>query len=612
MSSKRSGKYKWLKNNQFQKGNIPHNKGLQCNTEDSNNASFSPPVLRSEKTRNNDLEVNSNRCLNLKLTQDLFHDAMTEHRALTSECRGKLEWDMSAEQQWGLGWKERLKCNTCPYLSRLTPLYQEIYTHKRGRRAAAINKGLQIGMKTTGISNQGMRNILLAANIPPPSAASMQVQANQVGEAIVELNEQSMANIREDLHKKTAGAPIRIEGDARYNNPLFSGGGKTPFQPATQVTYTVCENTTPEKKVIAIFTGNKLCKVAQLERNRGRAVKCPHHAGTCTADLEEDSAIGDERAWVKKCTQQLQQSKLTVSHFTGDGDSKAFEGVKEMQKSTVDRLYDLRHLANAQKRFVQKIQFTASVLPATQMKEKRRQLQLLAQDLSSRCIAELKEAHKYHKGDMMQIQRHMPKAVQAIMKCYESCESSTCDEGSYICKPGLKKPWKKLFLPVGFYLDLSSSSDRANLESAINMILGETALKITKYLTTTQKSEAMNRAYLRSNPKSITWSRNFRSRIHTAVHMQNVGLVQSTMEKCKKVGAPILRNTRVALALKNEERRSTYLALRKKLDKYKQRRCYLRTRKYLLHRVKDRETYRTGLTDPYVKHDHDYAKHDRL
>jgi len=356
------------------------------------------------------------------------------------------------------------------------------------------------------------------------------------------------------------------------------------------VTYTVCENSTPAKKVIAVFTGIKLCKVTQLKRNQGIAVKCPNRDGICTANLTEDTAIGDERSWVTKCTQQLAASNLTVSHFTEDGDSKAFAGIKEMHKSIAERLYDLRHLANAQKRFVQKIPFTASVLPAIQMKDKRRQLQLLALDLSSRSSEELKEAHRYHQGDLKQICRNMSITVRAIMKCYESCDSRTCDKYSYVCKPGMKKPWKKLFLLSGFSLDLSIPSDRVHLEYGINMILGPAAFKSTKYPTTTQKSEAMNRAYLRNNPKCITWSRNLQSRIHTAVHTQNVGFATSTMEKCRKVGAPISQNTRVAWALINEERRIKYLALRKKLDKYRQRRCYLRTRRYLMHRVKDRET----------------------
>jgi hypothetical protein len=41
--------------------------------------------------------------------------------------------------------------------------------------------------------------------------------------------------------------PISVSGDARYNNRLESGVGKTTFQPATQSVYCISENETPNK-----------------------------------------------------------------------------------------------------------------------------------------------------------------------------------------------------------------------------------------------------------------------------------------------------------------------------------------------------------------------------
>ena len=52
---------------------------------------------------------------------------------------------------------------------------------------------------------------------------------------------------------------IDVEGDGCYNNPLYSGIGKTPFQPATQSCYVVVENMTDKKLVINLVTKNKLC-----------------------------------------------------------------------------------------------------------------------------------------------------------------------------------------------------------------------------------------------------------------------------------------------------------------------------------------------------------------
>ena len=57
---------------------------------------------------------------------------------------------------------------------------------------------------------------------------------------------------------------INVEADGRYNNPIYSGAGKTPFQPGTQCAYTVVENVTSDKQIVALATPNKLCQACAL------------------------------------------------------------------------------------------------------------------------------------------------------------------------------------------------------------------------------------------------------------------------------------------------------------------------------------------------------------
>ena len=52
---------------------------------------------------------------------------------------------------------------------------------------------------------------------------------------------------------------IAIQSDGMFSNPLYSGIGKTPFQPATQCSYSVVENVTRKKQVIAMENVSKLC-----------------------------------------------------------------------------------------------------------------------------------------------------------------------------------------------------------------------------------------------------------------------------------------------------------------------------------------------------------------
>jgi len=124
--------------------------------------------------------------------------------------------------------------------------------------------GLQVGLSQNMVSNTAMRQILLSSNVTPPTPSPMQKQANKVGAAIESLNILDMQRQREKLQavqhlRGQAGKPIPVEGDARYNNNLTSGGGKTPYQPATQTVYTLAENVTKEKKKLLVYTQEISC-----------------------------------------------------------------------------------------------------------------------------------------------------------------------------------------------------------------------------------------------------------------------------------------------------------------------------------------------------------------
>ena len=77
----------------------------------------------------------------------------------------------------------------------------------------------------------------------------------------IEINKSDMKRLRKRLIniKKLPGAEnapvVCLQGDGAYNNPLYAGAGRTPFQHATQVVYTVVAK-------------NKLCsQLIQTEDN---------------------------------------------------------------------------------------------------------------------------------------------------------------------------------------------------------------------------------------------------------------------------------------------------------------------------------------------------------
>ena len=72
-----------------------------------------------------------------------------------------------------------------------------------------------------------------------------------------------------------------------------------------------------------------MCNVASRLRNKGIEVKCPNHAGFCSANLAKDAVIRNETEFANLCTKELNDT-LKIVHVTTDGDSKAYVGIKKM------------------------------------------------------------------------------------------------------------------------------------------------------------------------------------------------------------------------------------------------------------------------------------------
>ncbi|KAH3864327.1 hypothetical protein DPMN_027344 [Dreissena polymorpha] len=89
------------------------------------------------------------------LLQSMMSSENRKHRLRSVKCKGNLVIDGSASIKWGLGWKERLHCTRCRYVGEHYKLYNEVPSSTRGRKAAQINVGFQIGVASTSIGNTG-------------------------------------------------------------------------------------------------------------------------------------------------------------------------------------------------------------------------------------------------------------------------------------------------------------------------------------------------------------------------------------------------------------------------------------------------------------------------
>jgi hypothetical protein len=475
------------------------------------------------------------------------------------------------------------------------------------------------------IGNSAIRDLLWALNIPAPAEFGMQRQANSVSQILETVNKEDMSYRLTRLMDKCkyqyegkTYAPIIVEGDCRYNNPLGSSTGKTPYQPATQAVYTIAESLTPKKQVLAVVCKNKLCKKAESLRQSGQPVTCPDHSGHCSANIKPEDSIGNEGRWASEGFTSMFEDHpdLAFKYFTTDGDSRAFTGLESVhgQFSTVQpiQMRDPRHLSENMRHAVAKASFSPDMFPGRTKTARDQQQHNFALELSKRCTAEFDTCHKLSECDFQTMRRLLAHVPETLICCYQG-DCSKCDEHSLVCGTNKKFPWKKGFQPKFMFIK-PNSADKKKLLTYIAMRLGPDMLAKTFLNTSTQKCEAFNRTLSRCNPKSVTLKRNFSGIIHSAAHLSNCGIAKSTITKCAAVGAPLSDGTRVVDQLKTKDRRIEYIRQKMKSPKYKAGRIDRRMKRYQEYHDKKAVHvvhYSKGLLDnpdPALR-DHSYAVH---
>ena len=551
-----------------------------------------------------------------ELLRKFINTTFMEHKS----CDGELFWH--SVQQYGLAWKLGLQCKKCGYEGKPTKLYEEanVPGKSTGRRAAAPNIGLQVGLSHTPLSNSGFRVLCASIGIPPPSLRGLQYSANKVGEKLVKINVKDMGDIREELKEIESlkgGGGIAAETDSIYNIPLQYGGTRTPGQPATQVVTTISENSTKRKKIIGAYLGNKHCAKAQTLQAQGRNVNCPNHPGHCSKNLDLCAVIGDEQRNVTIAYQDIRKSDLTISTITTDGDSKSSEAIEQVNKMIGApppyKQRDPVHFAKTHAKLIKKQPFSAGMFPGSTKAEREKQLKEFARNVSKRCSAEMTVAIKKFKWDKGEIELHMRSVIDAILACHGGDCGNLCHQNSLVCSRSNQWTEKTEVL--------MNPTDVALLRHCVEQRLGCAGVRKTIFGTSTQKSEAVNRSIRRSLAKNVLYKRNAIGRVHSAIHGLNNRLGASLALQLRDVGADVTKYKRVLMALQSKQRIIRYNQLRQQTAKYKQRRAYFRVMRHKLYaeRNKDKikaQSYAKGLMDPlemqatvsHIKLRHAYAK----
>ncbi len=522
------------------------------------------------------IESETNRTVNIRLNAVMWNTVFNEHRKQHPTCKGFIEWDMSKEGRWGLGNSEVAKCDTCSYISKRFKLYEEVNVRKVGRKSAKMNISVHAALSQTPISTTSFRKIILGTNTVAPSTKGLQKRANEVLSKIKTINTNDMKERRKRLVEinKLRGSDtpeaVSLQGDGMYNNPLYSGVGRTPYQPATQMVYSVAENETVNKEIIAVVAKNKLCSKHPINPKSDRHNECN---AECSSNLPLFKSIGDEYSWAKEALTDLKTDNIEARHFTTDPDSSAFKAAEDLNLEGItetepEHFIDTRHLAENHRKNIKKNVKITNMMPGRTKKERESLANHFALDMSARCSAEYAKAVEVYGGNFAKIKSKLSYVCDAISKCYTG-NHDLCRRHSFVCKGG-----KKFWLCHSDYLNRSfqipyKRENILEIRKCVLYRLGPSALNKTRLNLNTQKVEGFNRCLRRSLPKNVTFTKNFEGRVHAAVHSVNLGPGESLMTMCYKLGAPITPGSSVEKTLKSIQRSDKIQKEHKKSGKYK-------------------------------------------
>jgi hypothetical protein len=488
-------------------------------------------VQRILEEKNGEEPVSGYTEVHLPSTVNAVQDCIVEHSQTSPRCQGRLVTASNLVIKWGLSAIMQLKCNTCVFVSAKHKLFREVTCTGPGRKCAEPNRALAVGLFSSSIGVAGSQRIFASIGKTLPAPSSMQKQLNVVGDKIRTLNETDMALQRAKVKDVleyggyTRETPIPAESDRQYNNSLRCGRRHTPFAPATQSRDVLVENITPAKKIIGFNHENKLCKVGELARCKGRDVECPDHNG-CTATIKACDNAGDEKRGGRKLAISITNGAepLNVGVLTTDADGRMAEGFSsEMERRNIitEHQLDTIHLNRSVSRAISRAPITPKLATSVPCKYQQRQQakQRLADSIASRSEQEVRAAHAKYNKDEVGMQAAVCRAIPAVISCFQG-NHSLCKQRSLVCN-GVHVKYEYLpeFACGAFRF---SNEDVKLLTTILSKRMGKEALQKTRFGLTTQKAESMNHAFCTTNPKnSMTCYRNGANRDHSAIHMVN-------------------------------------------------------------------------------------------
>ena len=374
-----------------------------------------------------------------------------------------------------------------------------------GRRPANINQGIHVGLSQTSIGASSFTKVMCCMNTPPPSVSGMQKPAYTNMKVIMEENVKDMKLRCRELRSLNIlsgknPASVNDQADGCYNNALYSGAGKTPFQPSTQAICLLQKMRPQNTKLLMYRPNQSSVQNASMYRTLNASMKASAlPILTWPAILAMKRSRQDRAFWIWLML-VLKWSTTT------DPDSSAYPAAMQLYEDGVTytepkHLLDTRHISHNHRKFIKNMSELTKHIPGKFKYERQKMQDKFAIDLAECCQAEFSQAFNKFPHDALKLKSALSYTCDAVIHCYHG-NHDLCNLYSFVCLATSNTTWlqRSPFLNEDFSVKPCDES-QAVIRKCVEYRLGKDMLEKTKMNTNTQKARASNRSMRRSIPK---------------------------------------------------------------------------------------------------------------
>ena len=578
------------------------------------------PIMMRKQQQAADEEAAKNEygIINLTCLNDMINDSYIQHLNLNPTCKYP-QFELIKTKQKFISLTLAIRCKNCNFDGAPKKMYIEMEKQlrtfneagggsktNRGGKASTLNASLSAALTNSMIGVTQIRRMLLEIGVDVGPASTLQNLNNQISHLTKKLAEKSMEKgIAEIIQQKEEGQTTHISQDGMYNNRKRPG----PCQPGTQVVFTSVGS---NGKVLAFQTFNKLCPKGKRLESKGLGSCREGHEG-CTQTLDEVAPISQEGRMALEALFSLRERGYVPDYLAVDGDCQIRKKVEEFSAQCDNNVvvqYDPNHWAKSIERHLNKV--AAFVDDGTfhgkynndTKKVRQSTMNKLCNDISNRCKSEIKacsnETEYITDNEARKTEMHRKftkKLKSAIVHCIQGNCNSKCRDHSLVCQGLGKEESRKAML--GEHNELSGKNLRIAKERIETYFEKDRIAQVFMQIDT-NINEAMHRGYGRTNPKTLSHSRNYFGRISREIIHFNEGIAVAAQMVNDEIGHKTCQT--VKDKLEKEQKLKEYHTMYAKKESTSRRRFQRLHSLHKKHSKHQREKKSSIKKAPYRKH----------